>query len=89
MTIWEKIRVHAEIEQQNRQNVKRWKAKAIYREFVRTGQFFEARSILKLLRNGKVTLGLCDEDWNVQTVLEGAGFRVWFSRNGYQAVAHI
>lgn len=89
MSMKELIKVHAEIEQQNRKNVKRWKAKEIYRRFIRNGQFFEGREILRLLRNGSVTLWLGDTDWNVQTALEDAGFHIWFSRDGYKAVARI
>lgn len=89
MTMNEKIRVHAQIEAENRDNLKRWKAKEIYRDFVRGGQYYEGRLILRMLRHGRVVLGLGDAAWNVQTVLEDAGFRIWFSRNGYQAIAYI
>ena len=89
MTMKERLEVHRKIERENELNVIRWKVRNLYLAFCRSGQFYEGREILKLLRHGSVTLGLHDEDWNVQTALEGVGLYIWFSRDGYQARAYL
>ena len=89
MTMKEKLKIHAEIERENRENVKRWKAMELYTKLVRAGQLEEARMILRLLRNGHITLWLGDIDWNVQCALESISFPVWYSRNGNKAEARI
>ena len=89
MSTKEKLQVHREMKEQNQKNVNRWKAKEMYRNFCRSGQFQEGRRVLELLKYGSVTLWLDDVDWNVQTACEDAGFYVWFSRNGNRARAYI
>lgn len=89
MTMKEKIQVHCQIEEENREKLDRWKAMEIYHQFCGNGQLLEGWLVLRLLRKGSVTLGLCDEDWNVQTALEKAGLYVWYSRNGNTAKAYI
>ena len=89
MTQKERLAVHAEIVRQNAQNVKRWKVKRLYSAFVRGGQFSEGRMVLRLLRDGLITMRLDDVSWNVQTALEHIGHPVWYSRNGCKAEARL
>lgn len=49
----------------------------------------EAQLVLRLLREGKVTLWLDDDSWAVESLCEGLGCRIWYSGNGNRAVAHV
>lgn len=48
-----------------------------------------ARRILQLLRRGRITLGLGDTDWLVESLLEDLGVHLTYSRRGYSATARI
>ena len=85
MTIKEKLKIHAEIEAENKRNIERWKAKKIVAEkhllYFREGSYEEAHLLLRFLRNGTVRLGLYDSASNVETLLEGIGFKPRYGRN--------
>ena len=89
MALKDMLLVHADIDRQNKENVKRWKVKTLYTSLVRGGQFSEAREILRLLRRGYLKMYLDDVSWNVQTALEGIGFPVRYSRNGVTSEARM
>ena len=65
----------------------REKVKILHWILVLSGRMEEARRVLWLLRYGRVTLGLGDNDWGVQEELERIGCPVRFSRDGYWAYA--
>ena len=48
-----------------------------------------ARRILQLLCHGRITLGLGDVDWQVESLLEDLGVHLTYNRNGYSATAKI
>lgn len=48
-----------------------------------------ARLILRLLRTGRITLGLGDVDCRVEMLLEDLGVHISYSRRGYTATAYI
>ena len=89
MTPKDILQVHADIERQNKRNVKRWKVEKLHVDLVRRGQFAEARMILRLLRNGYIKMYLDDVSWNVQCALEKIGHPVWYAPNGNTASASI
>ena len=89
MTPKDILQVHADIERQNKRNVKRWKVEKLHVDLVRRGQFADARMILRLLRNGYIKMYLDDVSWNVQTALEKIGHPVWYAPNGNTASARI
>lgn len=88
MTMQERLKVHADIERQNRENVKRYNIGTLHMTFVRRGQFDEAHMLLRLLRNGVLRMGLDDVSWNVQTALESIKHPVRYSHNGNSAYAY-
>lgn len=65
----------------------RYKVMELHREFVRNGQFEEARLILHFLNNGKIKLYLNDTDWNVECSLEKIGCCICYSRSGIYSTA--
>lgn len=69
--------------------IRRYKLMDIQREFVKKGEYEVARLLLKLLRDGKVTLWLDDTSWSVERICEELGCYIWYSSNGNKAVAHI
>lgn len=73
--------------------IRKYKLMDTHREWVRQGKFLEARRLLRLLRDGKVALGLGDTDWIVEKLCEDAGCRINYStsynRRGYTATAYI
>lgn len=69
--------------------IRRYKVMEAHIELVRKGAYREARLVLRLLREGKVILWLDDVSWNVESLLEGLGCRIWYDRRGYKVVARI
>lgn len=69
--------------------IRRYKLMDAHRELIRKGSYRQAKLVLKLLRDGKVTLWLDNDSWEVESLCEGLGCRIWYSRNGNQAVAHV
>lgn len=69
--------------------IRRYKIMDAHREFVRAGKYQQARAILQLLRKGKVSLGLGDESWEVESFLETVGCRFSYGRGGYTATAYL
>lgn len=67
----------------------RYKVMEKHIELVRTGKFKQARIIFSLLRNGKVKLGLDDDSYEVEIILENLGCRMSYDRRGYTATAHL
>lgn len=60
-----------------------------HRELVKSGLYRQARIILDLLRDGKVTLWLDDDSCAVEFICEELGCSIWYSGNGNRAVAHV
>lgn len=69
--------------------IRRYKAMDAHREMVRSGQLGAARLLLKLLRTGKVHLGLDDDSWMVESTCEKLGCHIYYDRRGYSATAHL
>lgn len=61
----------------------RYKVMDKHRELVRAGKLLEARELLRLLRKGKIKLGLGDIDWEVERICEELGCRINYSGRGY------
>jgi len=57
----------------------------LHKQFVRQGNFFEAKKVLRLLRAHTITLGLSDVDWNVESELIRLGFKETVNRKGISA----
>lgn len=47
----------------------------LHRQFVKQGNFFEAKKVLRLLRTHTIILGLSDVDWNVEKELINFGMK--------------
>ncbi len=69
--------------------IRRYKLIDTHRELVRQGKLSEARTVLKLLREGRVHLGLGDSDWTVEKLCEGVGCHISYNRRSYTATAYI
>ena len=69
--------------------IRRYKLIDAHRELVKQGKLLEARQLLKLLRNGKISLGLGDADWAVEKLCEDVGCRIGYSGRYYTATAYI
>ena len=63
----------------------RYKLMDTHRKLVRDGKLLEAREVLRLLRKGRVKLGLGDASWEVERLCEELGCQIRYSRNGYTA----
>jgi hypothetical protein len=61
----------------------RYKVMDKHRELVRAGKLLEARELLRLLRKGKIKLGLGDIDWEVERICEELGCRINYRGRGY------
>lgn len=61
--------------------IRRYKLMDEHRRLVREGKFREANTVLYLLRKGNVKLGLGDESYIVESLCEGLGCRIRYSRN--------
>lgn len=81
----QRLKVHREIERENERKLKQWQRRQTVMEFYplfcREGKLFEARLLLRLLRNGSITLGLDDESAGVEHLLENLGFKACYGRN--------
>lgn len=69
--------------------IRRYKMMDAHRNLVKTGKLPEARLILRLLRNGIITLDLSDTDWNVETICEKLDCQITYSRNGYTSTVFL
>ena len=54
----------------------RYKLMDVHRELVRRGKLLEAREILRLLRKGRIKLGLDNVSLNVESLCEELGCRI-------------
>ena len=85
MNMKERLKVHRQIEAENKDRQERWHRRQIVKEFYplfcKEGRFCEARLLLKLLRNGTITLGLDDESSSIEHLLENIGFKAFYGRN--------
>lgn len=54
-------------------------------KLVKKGKYNQARLILRLLRRGKIKLGLGDDCWAVEMICEDIGCHINYSSNGYSA----
>ncbi len=70
-------------------NIRKYKIMEKHIELTKTGNYLAARNLLLLLRNGRVRLGLGDEDWETESCLEDIGCPVSYSRDGYGATFRI
>lgn len=69
--------------------IRRYKIMDAHRALIRKGLYRQAQLAMRVLRDGKVTLWLGDDDWAVESLLEGLGCPIWYSGNGNRAVAHV
>ena len=60
-----------------------------HRELVRKGQYIAARQVMKLLRDGRVALGLGDVDFSLEIQLEKLGCRIAYIGRHYTAHAYL
>lgn len=60
-----------------------------HRELVKKGLYRQAQLVLRLLRDGKITLWLDDDSYAVEVLCERLGCGIWYSSNGNRAVAHV
>lgn len=72
-----------------KKKIRRYMLMEKHREMVHSGKFGAARILLKMLREGKVTLRLDDDSYIVEIECEKAGCHIWYDRRGYKAVAHL
>lgn len=69
--------------------IRKYKLMDVHRELVKQGKLLEARRVLTLLRNGKISLGLDDTDWAVERLCGDAGCHISYSGRYYTATAFI
>lgn len=69
--------------------IRRYKLMDIHKELVKQGRLPEARQLLKLLRNGKISLGFGDADWAVEKICEDTGCHISYSRSYNTATAYL
>lgn len=69
--------------------IRRYKLMDMHRDMVRSGNLRAAKILLKMLRDGKVSLGLDDDSYTVETACEKVGCYIYYDRRGYTAVAHL
>lgn len=62
--------------------IRRYKLMDAHRKLVREGKLLEGRLVLYLLREGRISLGLGDEAWNVERLCEELGCRIRCTRGG-------
>ncbi len=60
-----------------------------YSQLVRNGEFWLARTLLRLLSNERVNLGLGDSDFKVECILEKLGCGIRYSRDGNFARVYL
>lgn len=60
-----------------------------HRTLVKEGKLLEAREILRLLRKGHIKLGLDDVSWNVESLCEELGCKIFYSSRGYTAEVRL
>lgn len=61
--------------------IRRYLLMDAHRKMVREGKFIEANTVLYLLRKGKVSLGLGNESFAVESLCEKLGCKIRYSRN--------
>lgn len=69
--------------------IRKYRLMDAHRKLIRQGKLLEARQLLKLLRNGKISLGLRDTDWAVEKLCEDAGCHISYSGRYYTATAYL
>lgn len=69
--------------------IRRYKVMDTHRELVKTGKYLEAKYILRLLREGSVTLRLSDLDFEVECICEKLGCSIYYDRRGYYSRVHL
>lgn len=67
----------------------RYKLMDAHRNLVREGKLLEAREVLRLLREGRLKLGLGDVSWEVERLCEELGCRISYSSRGYTAEVRL
>ena len=61
----------------------------VHKLLVRAGEYRRAQMVLRLLRDGKITLWLDDDSYAVERLCEELGCRMWYDSRGNKAVAHV
>jgi phage gp36-like protein len=69
--------------------IRRYKLMDAHRDLTRRGKYGQAKLVLRLLKNGKVRLGLDDDSCAVEIICEGLGCRINYGRGYYSATAII
>ena len=69
--------------------IRKYRLMDAHRKLIRQGKLLEARQLLKLLRNGTISLGLRDTDWAVEKLCEDAGCHISYSGRYYTATAYL
>lgn len=67
----------------------RYKVMDAHRTLVKEGKFLEARELLRLLRKGHIKLWLDDVSWNVESLCEKLGCKIFYSSRGYTAEVRL
>ena len=58
-------------------------------ELVSSGKYNVAKNILHFLNHREIRLGLNDEDWETEQILNEAGIHIQYFIDGYNAYARI
>lgn len=71
-----------------RDKLLRYRIIEAHAQLVKAGKYQEARLILRMLNEGRISLGLNDTAWAVETLLESLGCYIYYSRTGSTATAY-
>lgn len=71
------------------QKIRRYKLMDVHRELIRKGLYKRAWLVLRALTEGKVNLGLDDDSWAVESLLERLGCHIWYDSRGNRATAYV
>ncbi len=69
--------------------IRRYKIMDAHREMVRRGKYWQGWLLLQLLRKGNISVGLSDEGYEVECLLEKLGCPVRYGRNFNTAIFRI
>lgn len=69
--------------------IRRYKLIEVHQSLVKEGNLFAARKLLHFLKDGNIVLGLSDDDYEVESILEKAGCRFSYGRNFNSSTAYL
>lgn len=69
--------------------IRRYKLIEVHQNLVREGKLFMARKLLHFLQNGSIVLGLSDDDYEVERILEKVGCRSTYGRNFRSSTVYL